>query len=309
MSRERAQLQKIARLYYIEDLNQRQIADKLNISMASISRGLARAKEMGIVQISIADEPDSFQDLEVQIEQKFGIKECVVTPSFEREENTYRAYAAALAELLPRILPRNALIGVSWGETLKALGEELTGTESLQSDVVPVIGAMGTIETGVYPNSIARTFADRLGGKSYLVNAPAVLDSAETAARILRDSTFEQVHDLWQRLDLAILGASSLTEGTSMYRGGIFSAEELAALRNAGAVAATNFLFLTEDGTVTSHALSERIVCLPEHLMRRIPNVIVAAGGPGKAPAIAATLRSGMAHILITDADTAGRLV
>lgn len=309
MSRERKQLQKIARLYYIEDLNQRQIADKLNISMATISRGLARAKELGIVQITIVDDPDSFQDLEVRIEQRFGIKECVVTPSFERPENTYRAYASALAELLPRILARNALVGVSWGETLKALGEELSGTESLHGDVVPVIGAMGTIETGVYPNSIARTFAERLGGKSYLVNAPAVLDSAETADRILRDSTFEQVHDLWQRLDLAILGASSLTEGTSMFRGGIFSAGQLTKLRDSGAVAATNFLFLTDDGTVTSHALSERIVCLPEHLMRRIPNVIVAAGGPGKAPAIAATLRSGMAHILITDADTAGELV
>jgi DNA-binding transcriptional regulator LsrR (DeoR family) len=309
MSRERAQLQKIARLYYIEDLNQRQIADKLNISMASVSRGLGRAKEIGIVQISIADAPDSFQDLEVQIEQEFGIKECVITPAFERPQNTYRAFAAALAELLPRILPRNAVVGVSWGETLKALGEELTGTESLHCDVVPVIGAMGTIETGVYPNSIARPFAERLGGKSYLVNAPAVLDSAETADRILRDSTFEQVHDVWQRLDLAILGASSLTEGTSMYRGGIFSADELSMLREAGAVAATNFLFLTQDGAVTSHPLSDRIVCLPEKLMRKIPNVVVAAGGPGKAGAIAATLRSGMAHILITDSDTAAELV
>ncbi|MFW5695696.1 MAG: sugar-binding transcriptional regulator [Alkalispirochaeta sp.] len=309
MSRERAQLQKIARLYYIEDLNQRRIADKLNISMASVSRGLARAKELGIVQISIADAPDSYQDLEVRIEQDFGIKECVVTPAFERPENTYRAYASALADLFPRIAPRNAIVGVSWGETLKALGEELTGTEALRCDVVPVIGAMGTIETGVYPNSIARTFAERLGGKSYLVNAPAVLDSAETAERILQDSAFEQVHDVWQRIDLAILGASSLTEETSMYRGGIFSTEELKMLRDAGAVAATNFIFLSRDGTVIAHPLSDRIVCLPEELMRRVPNVIVAAGGPGKAPAIAATLRSGMAHILITDADTAAELV
>ena len=309
MSRERAQLHKIARLYYIEELNQRQIADKLSISMASVSRGLSRAKDMGIVQISIADDPDSFHDMEVRIEQHFGLKECVVTPSFERPENTYRAYAAALAELLPRILPRNALVGVSWGETLKALGDELVGTEHLHSDVVPVIGAMGTIETGVYPNSIARTFAERLGGKSYLVNAPAVLDSVETTERILRDSTFQQVHDLWQRLDAAILGASSLTEGTSMFRSGIFSAEELTLLRNAGAVAATNFLFLTQEGTIVSNPLSDRIVCIPEHLMRKAPNVIVAAGGADKAFAIAATLRSGLAHTLITDAETAGLLV
>lgn len=309
MSRERSQLQKIARLYYVEDLNQRQIADKLNISMASVSRGLARAKELGIVRITIADAPDSFHDLEVAVERRFGIKECVVTPASERPDNTYRAFAAALADMLPRIVSRNALIGVSWGETLKALGDELQGVASLRCDVVPVIGAMGTIETGVYPNSIARTFAEHLGGRAYLVNAPAVLDSEETAERLVQDSTFDQVRELWQRIDLAILGASSLEEDTSVYRGGIFSSQELAVLREAGAVAATNFLFLAADGTVKGHPLSGRIVCLSQELMRRVPNVIVAAGGPGKAPAIAATLQSGLAHILITDADTAEELV
>ena len=308
MSREHSQLQKIARLYYVEDLNQRQIATKLNISMASVSRSLARAKELGIVRISIADAPDSYYDLEVQLEQRYGIKECVVTPSFERQANTYHAFAAALADMLPRIVARNSLIGVSWGETLKALGDELAGVESLHCDVIPVIGAMGTIETGVYPNSIARSFADRLGGSAYLVNAPAVLDDRETAQRLVEDSTFEQVRELWQRIDVAILGASSLDDETSMARGGIFTPEEMGSLREAGATAATNFLFLSADGEVRTPALSERIVCLSEALMRRIPNVIIAAGGPGKAPAIDATLRSGLAHILITDADTASHM-
>lgn len=308
MNREHAQLQKIARLYYIEDLNQRQIADKLSISMASVSRGLARAKELGIVRISIADAPDSYQDQEVAIEQSFGIKECIITPSFERLENTYHAFAAALADLLPRVVSKGSLIGVSWGETLKALGDDLEGVASLRCDVIPIIGAMGTIETGVYPNSIARAFATRLGGQSYLVNAPAVLDDEETARRLMEDSTFDPIRDLWQKVDLAILGASSLDEQTSVYRGGIFSADELRALRADGAVAATNFLFLDTAGTLTGRHLANRIVCLDEPNVRRIPNVIVAAGGPGKAEAVAAVLRSGLAHILITDADTAAQL-
>lgn len=309
MSRERANLQKIARLYYLEDLNQRQIATRLNISMASVSRGLARAKELGIVTISIADDPGAFHDLELRVEQAFGIRECVIAPGTERNVATYRAFAAALADILPRIVPRSALVGVSWGETLKGLGEELGGVESVRADVVPVIGAMGTIETGIYPNSIARSFAERLGGKSYLVNAPAVLDSPETAHRIVSDSAFQPVQDLWHRIDVAILGASTLDTDTSIYRGGIFTAAELDSLRGAGATAATNFLFLAPDGTVVDHPLRERIVCLSEELMRRIPHVIVAAGGPGKAPAIAATLRSGLAHVLITDDRTAGELL
>lgn len=302
---ERNRLEKIARLYYFEDLNQRQIADKLSISMASVSRGLTRAKELGIVRISIQSGENSFHELESSVEQRYDLRECVITPSSERIDHTYRAFAGALTEMLPRILPRNGLIGVSWGETLKALGEQLDGVESLRADVVPVIGAMGTIETGIYPNSIARAFADRVGGSAYLVNAPAVLDSADTAELLRQDSTFDQVRELWGRLDLAILGAGGLDEGTSVYRGGIFTAQELDELRSAGGVAATNFLIIDKDGSVITHPLSGRIVCLPEEMMRRTPHVIVVAGGASKAPALRACLQSGLADILITDIDCA----
>jgi DNA-binding transcriptional regulator LsrR (DeoR family) len=308
MSGERSQLQKIARLYYVEELNQRQIADRLKISMASVSRSLSRAKELGIVKISIVDAADSYTDLEVLIEGRWGIRECVVTPASERRENTYRAFATALGEVFPRVLSREGLVGVSWGETLKALGDELRGVESLRAGVVPLIGAMGTIETGIFPNSIARSFAERLGGRNYLVNAPAVLDSRETADRLIQDSTFDPVRDLWQRIDVAVLGAGPVDEHTSMYRGGIFTGTELEELRATGSVAATNFLFVSAEGRVVHNPLSGRIVCLPEEQMRRISTVIVAAGGPEKSAAIAAALRSGLVHVLITDVETAREL-
>jgi DNA-binding transcriptional regulator LsrR (DeoR family) len=293
MSGERSQLQKIARLYYVEELNQRQIADRLKISMASVSRSLSRAKELGIVKISIVDAADSYTDLEVLIEGRWGIRECVVTPASERRENTYRAFATALGEVFPRVLPREGLVGVSWGETLKALGDELRGVESLRAGVVPLVGAMGTVETGIFPNSIARSFAERLGGRNYLVNAPAVLDSRETADRLIQDSTFDPVRDLWQRIDVAVLGAGPV---------------ELEELRATGSVAATNFLFVSAEGRVVHNPLSGRIVCLPEEQMRRISTVIVAAGGPEKSAAIAAALRSGLVHVLITDVETAREL-
>lgn len=305
MAGDHDQLRKIARLYYIEDKNQREIAARMGMSVASVSRSITRARELGIVRITIEDAPDDHHSLELAIEKRFGLRECVVTPSFERPGNTHRAYAGALATVLPRLLPRDALVGVSWGETLKALGEELSGVESLQADVIPVIGAMGTIETGIYPNSIARTFAEKLGGRAWLVNAPAVLDSAETARRLMDDSTFDPVRERWQRLDCAILGASAVDEKTSVFRGGIFTRDELKALRDAGVTAATNFLFLDRDGSVCPNPLGERIVCLPRAAMERIPAVVIVAGGAEKIAAITATLRSGLAHVLITDEETA----
>lgn len=307
MLNEHRYLRKIAHLYYVEDLNLRQIADKLNTSIAGVSRALSRAKESGVVRISIDSDPDSYHELEAEMERRFGLNECRVTASAERPEAQYREFAQVLSELLPRLLPRGGLLGTSWGETLKAMSEHLMGTESVRADVVPIIGAMGTIETGIFPNSIARSFADRLGGKAYLVNTPAVLDTAETAARLMADSTFGAVRELWNRLDAVILGASALDESTSVFRGGIFNRDDLEAMRAAGGVAAANFLVMDDDGRIVQHPPADRIVCIPPDTLRRVRRVIVAAGGPHKAEALSAVLRSELVHVCITDVQTATR--
>ncbi len=305
---ERNRLEKIARLYYLDNLNQKAIARKLNISVASVSRAITRARELEIVQITIQSDGTHYHQREYEIEQRYGIRECVITTSSENNESTFGAFAHALGDVLTRVLPRRGVLGVSWGETLKSLGEQLDNLSTIEADVIPVIGAMGTIETGIYPNSIAGTIASRLGGNAYLVNAPAVLDSADTADRIRRDRNFEQVRELWDRLDVAILGASGMETDTSVYREGIFSASELATMRAGGAVAATNFLLIGEDGTVLDQALTHRIVCLPEKSMRSIPNVIVVAAGAHKTTALRAILKSGLVDILITDVNCAAGL-
>jgi deoxyribonucleoside regulator len=42
-----------ARLYYQDDLNQRQVANELGVSRPTVSRLLTQARREGIVQISI----------------------------------------------------------------------------------------------------------------------------------------------------------------------------------------------------------------------------------------------------------------
>lgn len=46
---------KIAKMYYEENLGQKEIADELDISRPTVSRQLNYAREMGIVEITIHD--------------------------------------------------------------------------------------------------------------------------------------------------------------------------------------------------------------------------------------------------------------
>lgn len=304
MEQRRSQLAKVARLYWLEEVPQRVIAAKLNVSVASVSRMLNRARELGIVRIEIAQEESELEEIEIELERRFALRECLAAPTGETEAQAYAQMAHRLAELLGRRLKAGLTIGVSWGETLKRVGEEMPPVEGREVRVVPTIGAMGRIETGIYPNSIARSFAGKLGGEHYLVNTPAVLDSAELRESVVADSNFTAVAELWSGLDIAIFSVSGLGTDTSVYAAGIFSEAELRRARERGAVAAVNFAFISGEGREVDTDLAPRIVNLPLAELRRVGHRILVARGRNKVEPILAALRGGLCDTLVSDADT-----
>ena len=62
--RKTALLVKVAKLYYEEDMGQEAIAKSIGLSRPYISRLLAEAKEMGIIQFRIIDPLKGESDLE-----------------------------------------------------------------------------------------------------------------------------------------------------------------------------------------------------------------------------------------------------
>lgn len=298
-------ISKISRLYYLEELNQKAISEKLNISLATVSRNLTRAKERGIVEIVIHDTRADESELEVGIEKQFRLKECVVTHSFEKRENTLRDMGQVVGEVLSRVLHPGDTFGVSWGETLRAVADNLAVDRPRDVNVIPIIGAMGEVETGIYPNAIAASFAQKLGGKNYLINAPAVLDSEEIRDSIERDRNFAGVRAWWNQLTAAIVSVSSVEDDTSVSRYQVFTTRELGQLRQFGVACATNFNFVDANGASVTTEIDRRMIKMNLDELRAIRNVILVACGEEKVAPIRAALSAGFADILVVDRDTA----
>ncbi len=301
----KALLAKIARLYYTENHNQRAIAQKLNMSVAGVSRALTRAKEEGIVEITIHESPEHDAALEALLETQFGLRECTVVHEDATEANATSAMARALSEILVRVLRNGDLLGVSWGETLRAMSDQIPNASNREADVVPIIGAMGTVETGIYPNAIATGFARKLNGKAYLVNAPAILSTPEICDSIKNDRAFRPVASNWNNVDTAVVSVSGISAADSVSRFEIFSEAELKQLRQLGVVGATNFDFLDAEGFQVTTELDRRILKIGFERLRAVRNLIVVAFGTHKVAAIRAALRSGIVNVLITDQSTA----
>lgn len=303
------QLIKIARLYYLEEMNQKDIAKKMNMSLASVSRSINRAKELGIVKISIMDSSDSLGNTEIALEKKFNLHECLLVPASDSLEVVYADMGRKLAPLLERVLSPQTILGVSWGDTLRVMAESLPVTGYSCAGVVPIIGAVGKIETGIYPNRIANSFARKLASHAYLVNTPGLVDSAETKDLLTGDTSFQDIASIWERASVLLFSISTICKGTSLMGGDIFTPEQWAEAASAGATVTTNFNFINDAGEEVPTELSKRIINLGYAQMKSKEHRILASSAEEKVKPILSSLRGGLPTVLITDAHTAQLLL
>ena len=87
---------KAAQLYYLQDLTMEAIGEELHVSRSSVSRLLATARQLGIVDITINSPDDQPRRIETEILKKFGVKAYLV-PVPDRTSHIDRLERVALS--------------------------------------------------------------------------------------------------------------------------------------------------------------------------------------------------------------------
>ena len=84
--RDPALLAKAARLYFIDDRSQDDVAAILGTTRSNVSRMLRQARDLGIVEIRIVDPTGRDQQLEAALRDRFGLADArVVEPGPEAD--------------------------------------------------------------------------------------------------------------------------------------------------------------------------------------------------------------------------------
>jgi DNA-binding transcriptional regulator LsrR (DeoR family) len=302
-------LPKIAHLYYLEDMNQDKIAEKFNINRVRVSRYLKKAREKKIVEIKVHYSMERHQEMERAIEKRYNLKECIIIPSHEDPQEVNRELASSLTGVLDRILKDGDSIGVNWGLTLKSVVALMESPRRIQVEVVPICGGLGKIERGIHTNSIARSLADVFGGISYVINAPAILDSRKAKDVLMRDSNTREIFEMLKGLSCAVFSFSDLGPESSYVKYGFISEEEISYLKGLGAVGDVNLDFIDKNGNHVPNRIFERMITLPIFEIRKIHNTIGIAYGNRKSAITGAVLDGGIVDILIIDRELADSIL
>jgi DNA-binding transcriptional regulator LsrR (DeoR family) len=187
----KAALAEVARLYYVRELTQQQIAQRLGVSRFKVLRLLEQARAEGVVRFEI-DEPTPVDDeLARGLEERYGLAQAVVVDDV----------IAAAADLLPRLLRPRDILGVAWGETLAKIAARLDDTPApARVPVVQICGAIDGLVPGTRPTELAARYAAWTGGRFHPLEVPAVAD-----ARALRRAV-QPTSELFDRVTLALVG-------------------------------------------------------------------------------------------------------
>lgn len=301
-----------ARLYYLEDRSQGDIAKALGVSRSSVSRILTAAREQGIVEVRIHDPSGLARvpELEDGLCRAFGVASAIVVPR-RRGESPVGAVAKAGARLLEDKVRGLATLGLSWGNTVDRLVDEVD-LEPINSAlrICPLVGGLPS-DAGPAGNTSLELLAEKCGAKSYRFESPAVVETRQTWTALTRESTIQRAIERAAQVQAAVVGIGSYGVHNSRRVIGAMHLSEREAAELAGQGPAGDICGRYYDlaGRTLGLPTSERVIGITLDQLRRVPEVIGFAGGVEKAPGVVGALRTGVLDSIIIDEDLASAVL
>ena len=295
-------------LYYIEGLTQEEVAKVMAVSRAKVIRLLAAARDHGIVRIRIDAKGSDQLALERRLADAYGLSEAVVAPAPTDKSAVAAVVGHATGTYLADHVRDGMSLGVGWGVTLSMSLKALGARPFERFSVISLLGGM-THSRAINPSAVARRIADAVGAECFQLTAPVFVASEATRNALWAEPGLHDLLERARRVDLAVVSVGDVSEDSTLFREGLLPRSQLASLIAAGAVGEVLCHFLDADGNVVDHPVSRRVVAVGLEDLRRVPKIVIAAGGRHKVEAIRAVLKATRARVLITDETAAQGLL
>jgi DNA-binding transcriptional regulator LsrR (DeoR family) len=310
---------KVARMYYSQGLTQIQIMERLSIHQSTISRLLKRAEKEGIVRITLSIPPTAHPDIEEALQARYGLREATVIDSFGDslgdsrgdEEQIVRDLGAAAAFYVETTVKPTDVVGISsWSAALLAMVDAMHRRErSSGARVVQILGGVGNPGAEGHATHVTQRLANLLGGTAVLLPAPGVVGSSEARRVLLKDPYVQAATALFKAMTVALVGIGTIEPSKRLASSGnVFSAAELKKLSARGAVGDICLRFFDAGGKPVP-TLNERVISIDLDQLKETPRIVGIAGGRRKIAAIRGALEGRLVNVLITDRNTAERLL
>ena len=329
-----------ASMYYVQGETMEVIAHHLRVSRSTVSRLLARARQEGVVRVTLV-QPGGAGSLEGRMTQAFGVRTHIVpvregTTEIHRLQQVASVAAAHMVDLIEALVEQagnggpqaqdpagsggegsvqgrgsgGVVVGVAWGTTMSEVSAALPSRSVPGLTVVQLNGASDPVREGPSAGEVLSRMRLSLGARTISFPVPAFFDHVATREAMWSERSVKRVLAVTCRASLAVFGVGALDAlngalPSQVYEGGHLTARDQAVLRRQNVVGDVCTVLLRSDGSWRDVTLNARATGPTPAQLSRIPRRLCVAAGTGKARALLAALRARTATDLIVDDATA----
>jgi len=309
MSKSQDQLRiRAAWLYFIGDMTQSEVGKKLGVNRITVTRLLSDAKKRGEIVVRIKSELTDLVELQQKMQEQFCLEQVIIAPLEHFDDDPTQVIAAAAGGYVSKLMESGITVGVGWGKTLHAMLPFVDGKPLSNVRVVSLLGGIAQARR-FNPAEFAWQFAEVFEAEGYLISAPAIVDSPQTRHALLENCGLDQILQLAEACDVALLSCGGITSMTTSYRSGHVTESERQSLITAGVVGDVLYHFLGKNGAVVDHPVNTRSISMSIERLKRIPKKVLISGGREKIEILKATMMSLVPNVFITDEVTARELL
>lgn len=312
---------KIACMYYLENIQQQQIAKELNISITTVSRFLKRAKEEKVIKYVIDDKYMHRIKLAEKICSKYNLEEVIIASDPPRIEDMKqnphiievekrKKVALEAARYLQRIIQKNDVLGISWGRIVCDMLLYLNPSHKVDTTFVTLHGKLGgCISEDV--ESLVKKMARAFSGKNYYLMGEALAGSQNEAEKVKKQKDTQEVYKMFEKINISITGVGTWypEQQSILAQYGVLNKEEQKLLSDNGIVGDIALRFFDKDGKECSGELSDRLISINFEKFKKIKHKITVAAGLEKAYTLDCALKGKLIDVLILDEELAEHLL
>ncbi len=298
-------LVRAARLYYEDGLSQGEVARRMGLSGATVSRVLAAARERGIVEVRIHDPRSPVRrvaEVERQLVERFGLTDARVGTPNGGPAQALQLVGRLAADLFGERIGQMNRVGLSWGSTLEAFVAEVPErVAALQ--VLPLAGGNPGLDSAGAGGTLVQALARRCGVEPSRFLAPAIVESPQTKAAITSESAIRKALERAAQVDHAFVGIGTfgVRSSATIVEDMRLSEAELATFLAQKPAGDLTGRFFDDDGLELGSPTSERVIAVTLDDLRRVPCVIGLAAGVEKARGVLASLHTGVVDVVVLD--------
>jgi DNA-binding transcriptional regulator LsrR (DeoR family) len=291
---------KAAWLYYTHGLRQDEVAQRLNISRASVALYLRRAREMGIVNISTSTDLFRNDMMARRLEEAYGLETVWMMGDDELAQDPAADISTLGASVFLEMVRNGDRVGVAWGRTVYAIADAMSYADRQGVTVVELCGNLGS-PYSYRPDQCTMEIARRLNAKGLNFYAPLVLSTEELARQLREEPVIREQLDGISSCDLALFSVGTLNEDSHVIKCGALSLKELAEIKRMGGVGVIAGQVIASEGQLLPCDYNRRMISADFDAIRAIPRRLMVVQEDEKfEPLLAALGGRFCTHLVLT---------